>query len=139
MFFIKYPKYCAKSLSVHFLSWFEKFEDIDLAQDFGDLMKTISFYKKNAFICIQAACTLRHIRIFTLYFQDYAKDCIEKHNMHLSLGINTIIVLKFIYSEKTENFCEIFTFLLSYVVPVKCKVRILQNFVAFSEYMNFPV
>ena len=27
--------------------------------------------------------------------------------------------------------------LLSYVVPVKSKVDILQNFVAFSEYMNF--
>ena len=30
-----------------------------------------------------------------------------------------------------------FTLLLSYVVPVKSKVKILQNFVAFSEYMNF--
>ena len=33
--------------------------------------------------------------------------------------------LKFIYSEKATKFCEIFTF------------RILQNYVAFSEYMNF--
>ena len=31
---------------------------------------------------------------FTLYFQDYAKDCIEKYNLHLSLGINTIVVLQ---------------------------------------------
>ena len=45
--------------------------------------------------------------------------------------------VKFIYSEKATKFCEIFTFLLSYVVPVKSKVKILQNFVAFSEYMNF--
>ena len=45
--------------------------------------------------------------------------------------------LKFIYSEKATQFCKIFTFLLSYVVPVKCKVKISQNFVAFSEYMNF--
>ena len=44
---------------------------------------------------------------------------------------------KFIYSEKTTKFCEIFTLLLSYVVPVKSKVKISQNFVAFSEYMNF--
>ena len=29
--------------------------------------------------------------------------------------------------------------LLSYVVPVQSKVEILQNFVAFSEYMNFNV
>ena len=33
--------------------------------------------------------------------------------------------------------CEIFTLLLSYVVPVKSKVKISQNFVAFSEYLNF--
>ena len=45
--------------------------------------------------------------------------------------------LKFIYSEKATKFCEIFTLLLSYVVPVKSKVKISQNFVAFSEYMNF--
>ena len=45
--------------------------------------------------------------------------------------------LKFIYSEKATKFCEIFTLHLSYVVPVKSKVKILQNFVAFSKYMNF--
>jgi hypothetical protein len=28
---------------------------------------------------------------------------------------------------------------LSYVVPVKSKLKILQNFVAFSEYMNFII
>ena len=44
--------------------------------------------------------------------------------------------LKFIYSEKATKFCEIFILLLSYVVPVKSKVKISQNFVAFSEYMN---
>ena len=41
------------------------------------------------------------------------------------------------YSEKATKFCEISTLLLFYVVPVKSKVEILQNFVAFSEYMNF--
>ena len=45
--------------------------------------------------------------------------------------------VKFIYSEKATKFCEIFTLLLSYVVQVKSKVKISQNFVAFSEYMNF--
>ena len=43
--------------------------------------------------------------------------------------------LKFIYSEKATKFCKIFTLLLSYVVPVKNKVKISQNFVAFSEYI----
>ena len=46
-------------------------------------------------------------------------------------------LLKFIYSEKASRFCEIFTLLLSYGVPVKSKLIISQNFVAFSEYMNF--
>ena len=48
-------------------------------------------------------------------------------------------VVNFIYSEKATKFCEIFTLVLSYiiVVPVKCKVNILQIAVAFSEYMNF--
>ena len=45
--------------------------------------------------------------------------------------------LKFIYSERATKFCEIFTFLLFYVVPVKSKVKISQNVVAFSDYMNF--
>ena len=43
------------------------------------------------------------------------------------------------YSEKATKFCEITTLLLSYKVPVKSKVEILQNFVAFSEYMNFII
>ena len=47
--------------------------------------------------------------------------------------------LKFIYSEKATKFCKIFTLLLSYVVPVKSKVKISQNFVAFSEYTNFKL
>ena len=45
--------------------------------------------------------------------------------------------IKFIYSEKATKFCKIFTLLLSYVVPVKSKMKISQNFMAFSEYMNF--
>jgi hypothetical protein len=47
------------------------------------------------------------------------------------------MVVKFVYSEKDTKFCEIFPLLLSCVVPVKSKVKISQNFVAFSEYMNF--
>ena len=41
------------------------------------------------------------------------------------------------YSKKATKFYEISTLLLSYVVPVKSKVKISQNFVAFSKYMNF--
>ena len=45
--------------------------------------------------------------------------------------------LKFIYSEKATKFCEISTLLLTVCTVVKSKVEISQNFVAFSEYMNF--
>ena len=45
--------------------------------------------------------------------------------------------VKFIYSEKATNFCEISTVDLPYVVMVKSTGGIWQNFVAFSEYMNF--
>ena len=45
--------------------------------------------------------------------------------------------VKFIHSEKATKFCQISTLFLSYVVPVKSKVEISQNCVAFKEYMNF--
>ena len=51
--------------------------------------------------------------------------------------IFTWLKLKFMYSEKVAKFYEIFTLLLSHVVPVKSKVKISQNFVAFSQYKNF--
>ena len=47
------------------------------------------------------------------------------------------IYMKFIYSEKATIFFEISTLDLSYVVPVKSTVEIMQNCVAFLEYMNF--
>ena len=49
---------------------------------------------------------------------------------------DSIMMLKFIYSEKATIFFKIFTVDLSYVVTVKPTVEISQNFVAFSEYMN---
>ena len=52
----------------------------------------------------------------------------------MALGIRA---LKFKYSEKVTNFYEISIVDLSYVVMVKSKAEILQNYVAFSEYMNF--
>ena len=41
------------------------------------------------------------------------------------------------YSEKATKFCKIFTLLLTGTTEDKSKVKISQNFVAFSEYMNF--
>ena len=51
--------------------------------------------------------------------------------------LSELTFLKFTYSEKATTFCEISTIDLSYVVTIKYTVEILQNFVAFSEYMNF--
>ena len=45
--------------------------------------------------------------------------------------------IKFIYSEKATKFWEIFPLLLTYSTYIQNKGKILQNFVAFSEYMNF--
>ena len=59
--------------------------------------------------------------------------------------------VNFIYSEKDTEFREISTVNLSYVLPMvimvlpvkytslKYTVEILQNFVAFSKYMNFTI
>ena len=52
-------------------------------------------------------------------------------------GVIHRLLLKFIYSEKVTKFWEICTLLLPYVLPAKSKVKISQNFVAFSEFMNF--
>ena len=46
-------------------------------------------------------------------------------------------VLKSIHFEKATKFCEISPLPLFYVVPIKSKVEISQNFEAFSKYMNF--
>ena len=48
-------------------------------------------------------------------------------------------VVKFIYFEKATKFCKISTLLLSAVHTDKSKVEISQNFVTFSEYMNFSM
>ena len=45
--------------------------------------------------------------------------------------------VKFIYSEKATTFFKIFPLLLTTVHRVKSKGKISQNFVAFSEDMNF--
>ena len=48
-------------------------------------------------------------------------------------------MVKFIYSEKATKFWKISKLDLSYVVMVKSTVKISQNFVVFSEFMNFEV
>ena len=50
--------------------------------------------------------------------------------------LSSLVIKVHIFREGVKIFCEIFTILLSYVVPVKSKVKISQNCVVFSEYMN---
>ena len=60
--------------------------------------------------------------------------CQVSHNAYLG---SKFISLKFIYSEKSTKFLEIFNLLLTVCTLVKSKVKMSLNFVAFSEYMNF--
>ena len=48
-----------------------------------------------------------------------------------------LVRVKFIYSKKATKFCEISTLLLTGTTQDKSKVEFPQNFVAFSEYINF--
>ena len=48
-------------------------------------------------------------------------------------------VIKFMYSEKATKFCEISTLILTDTTWDKSKVEVLQNFVGFSEYINFKI
>ena len=61
--------------------------------------------------------------------------------LDLNLVLNDIqdfsTLLKFIYSEKATKSCETFPLLLTVCTVVKSKGKISQNFVAFSEYINF--
>ena len=68
--------------------------------------------------------------IFTVDLMLCSKDCSSRfHSKHSTV--------KFIYSEKATKFCEIFPLLLTVSTVVKSKGKISQNFVTFSEYMNF--
>ena len=89
------------------------------------------------------------ILIFDIYLQTGYNEAQRKREVVIERYIFDIFghktqsfkvhnsLLKFIYSEKATKCCESFTLHLSYVVPVKSEVKISQNFVAFSEYMNF--
>ena len=62
-------------------------------------------------------------------FVKFLKDLISSSNLQQGL-------LKFIHFKKATKFCEIFTLLLSGTTQDKSKVKISQNFVAFSEYRS---
>ena len=92
--------------------------------------------------------TLKCKNVITLQLLYYIYSFAWTKNMHfphlnymssfsVTCKIILCTILKFIYSEKATKFCEISTLLLTTVHTVKSKVEISENFVAFSEYMNF--
>ena len=102
------------------------------------------FYLKSISICSKVKSRsldsqYRHGKLFSVFLNlswksgagevvpAFPPNSIE--HLNFSAGI--------IYSEKATKFCEIFPLLLTAVHRVKGKGMISQNFVAFSEYMNF--
>ena len=75
---------------------------------------------------------LRHSRVYTFCPQLATSGSVTRKRI-----FHSFLLLKFIYSEKATKLCEIFALLLTGTTQVKSKVKISQNFVAFSEYMNF--
>ena len=77
----------------------------------------------------------------------WVKHNIAERRQHLPVVLQHVrmpllspkFLVCFIFIPVNLNFInfEKATLLLYYVVPVKSKVKISQNFVAFSEYMNF--
>ena len=67
-------------------------------------------------------------------------QCTMRANMKVSKSFkicSRCLLLKFIYSEKATKFCKIFPLLLTGTTLDKSKVKISQNLVAFSKYINF--
>ena len=78
---------------------------------------------------------MKHCNEFTGYL--HLNDIVQVTLPGLTPGSAGPPEVKFIYSEKAAKFYEISTLILNTVHTVKIKVKISQNFVAFSEYMNF--
>ena len=66
-------------------------------------------------------------------------DAALKEQVHISDCSKEVphLYVKFIYSEKARKFCKISTVDLTGTTQDQSTVEISQNFVAFSEYMNF--
>ena len=60
-------------------------------------------------------------------------------NFNLGFGLHHDCFIKVRISWEGNKIFRNLHLILSYVVPVKCKVEISQNFVAFSEYMTFAI
>ena len=67
----------------------------------------------------------------------FTTNQLEKGFVVIVMGLEKFSDKVQIFYEKATKFCKIFPLLLTAVHSVKSKGKISQNFVAFSEYMNF--
>ena len=88
------------------------------------------------FLCVYRLIICRKSLLVTILSKNLT-DFSTQQYCHVKCPFKVLI--KFIYSEKATKFCEIFTLLLTVCTVVKSKVKISQNFVAFSEYINFKI
>ena len=132
---LNFKKYCNKNLQ-----WASEFLTL---QNFGyhstwHCFPVLKFTKKYSNIWIVNWLQARYVQFLkkVLNGSGSKQKWIMYHN--LQFGRNVCIPFK------VQTFWEGHKILrnlhlLSYVVPVKSKVEISQNFVTFSEYMNFKV
>ena len=88
--------------------------------------------RKSSRLCGYDVNSRRKLKIIIIINYNYGS-----HTNSNTIRLEEDRLLKFIYSEKATKFCEISNLLLTVCTVVKSKVEISQNFVAFSEYMNF--
>ena len=77
------------------------------------------------------------LRLKSINLLNCLKNYLDNSAVICSADQTVLEFLKFIYSEKATKFCEISPLLLTVCTVVKSKGEISQNFVAFSEYINF--
>ena len=82
---------------------------------------------------------IRYVNIIQIQFLIFLNSRIDKnirskYSLHFSKNIDYLCKIH-IFWEGHKSLWNLH--LTSYIVPVKSKVEISQNFVAFSEYMNF--
>ena len=118
-----YPITC--EVCPHHLFFTEEDVETKLGDKKGQVRPCLSTKEDRDFL-------LKNLEYIDTIGSDHAPHTVEEKT-----GKNGKSIILDIYSEKTTKFCEISTLLLSFVVPVKSKVEISQNLVAFSEYMNF--
>ena len=79
------------------------------------------------------------LKVFSVFFNFLLLTILSKLILLFSDSLNTGVLFKVQSSEKASKFCEIFTLLLFAVNTVKIKMKISQNFEAFSEYVTFTM